>query len=305
MGRKKKPAALPLGLSKPEQFRLKMSEAFPLDIIKEIWRQIPGSDFSNAKPSETPYYWWWRFIKTGEELGMGADIGNIPPENAEDAAKIRALFGDLGDDFECWWDKTGKNIFKEDYERLPLIDVHHPQSKIDIDKLDDETALIVVPLKVSRRLLEIQFNLFLDVYHPRDNLRRHKYSSADVPLHPRRRYDDIDFEFALELWKVSRKIELEMMPNRSPVKLYRLVCETLGVPERLNKQSGTLKAGVGNDNDYARRQRRLKRRAVSELAQAKELMINALLGSFPNDDTHQREKGKRKKVAKPSTNEPA
>ncbi len=305
MGRKKKPAALLLGLSKPEQFRLKMNEAFPHDIIKEIWRQIPGSNFSNAEPSQTPYYWWWQFMKAGDDLGVGNEISENLRDKAEDAARIRALFGDLGDDFDWWWDKTGKNIFKEDNASLPLIEVHHPKSPIDGRELDDETALIIVPLKVSRRLLEIQFNMFLDVYHPRDNLRRHKYSSADVPLHPRRRYDDIDFQFALELWKVSRKIELEMMPNMSPVKLYRLVCDTLGVSERLNKQSGTLKAGVGNDNDYARRQRRLKKRAVSELAQAKELMINALLGSFPNDDTHQREKGKRKKVAMPSTNEPA
>jgi len=298
MGRKKKPAALPLGLSKPEQFHLKMNEAFPLDIIKEIWRQIPGSNFSNAKPNQTPYYWWWRFVKSGEELGMGDDIGNIPQEKAEDAAKIRALFGDLGDNFDWWWDKTGKNIFKEDYERLPLIDVHHPQTNIDIGKLDDETALIVVPLKVSRRLLEIQFNLFLDVYHPRDNLRRHKYSSADVPLHPRRRYDDIDFEFALELWTANRQMELGKRKKLSLVKLYSEICRELGLAERLAHKGG-------DKEDYASRNARLNKRAVSELAQAKELMINALLGSFPNDDTYQREKGKRKRGAKPSQHQAA
>ena len=295
MGRKKKPAAFPLGLSKPEQFRLKMAEAFPQDIIKEIWRQIPGSKFRDVQPNQTPYYWWWQFIKTGEELGVETEIGEIPKDKATDAAKIRALFGELGEDFDGWWDKTGSNIFKEDNASLPLIEVHHPKSPIDGRELDDETALIIVPLKVSRRLLEIQFNMFLDVYHPRDNLRRHKYSSAKAPLHPRRRCDDIDFKFTLELWKTNRQIELGNIPRLSPVKLYSEVCRKLGVIERLaNKSAG--------DEDYAGRQSRIKKRAVSELAQAKELMINAFLGSFPNDEAYQRDKGKRKKGAKQSSN---
>lgn len=298
MGRKKKPSALPLGLSKPEQFRQKMNEVFPLDIIKEMWRQIPGSKLGDAEPRQTPYYWWWKFMKAGEDLGVGDEMRMILQDKAEDTAKIRALFGDLGDDFDWWWDKTGKEIFKEDRASLPLIEVHHPKSPIDGRELDDETALIIVPLKVSRRLLEIQFNMFLDVYHPRDNLRRHKYSSAIAPLHPRRRYDDIDYEFALELWKTSRLIERGNMPRLSPVKLYNEVCRNLGVTElRANK--------IDDDEDYARHHNRLKKRAVSELAQAKELLLNALLGSFPNDDAYQREKGKRKKGAKPPSNSDA
>ena len=260
----------------------KIRAKYPKTLHKELlgWRDRDGQ--AQVDPEETLYHWWWAFMRTAEAhpevraeaLGTGAEA----QARTDALAETKLAFGDLGDKFGAWWHRVGEKIFAED--TVPLIHVLKPDPDDEAYKRDVGVVMIV-PMTISRTLLMEQFKVVLDVYHPNAEFKRHEASTAKVKLHPRKRDTEVEYERLLAVWRAKRAND--KLPADQRQDEWAVYCDAFGL--------GNLKAKLSVKNASLDRAK-LAKDIRNLYAQADELMRNAVIGQFPNDEKYQASKGR-------------
>ena len=131
------------------------------------------------------------------------------------------------------------------------------------------SLIIEIPMTISRELINRQLKDIFEAYHPGDDLRRHRFSSAQVRIHARRRYDQPYYEKLLAVW-VHRQ--------RQPEETWWQTGVRAKVDPSLDPH------GAADPSSAAANKAELGRvtRALHE--QAERMMWHALRGRFPCDD---------------------
>ena len=286
---------------KQTKYEEKIEQKYPKNLHKELlgWRDN-GTRIEIA-PELSLYRSWWEFMRAAEDHPIveieAVGTGEGTKEKAKRLKETTEAFGKLGRDFLMWWKLTGQNVFAE--ETIPLIQVIKPEPD-DEEYKREHGVIMIVPMTISRPLLMQQFKIVLDVYHPNDQFKRHAASTSQLKLYPRKRDIDVDYDQMLKIWRAKRaNVALNKKDQKSDWEIY---CDALGLDN--------LKLELSNDQltqenrEIVGTKRQQMARTVNNLyAQADELMRNALLGQFPNDQGFQQKKGRkvgeeRKKDAK-------
>lgn len=145
-----------------------------LDKIR--WANEEEQEAELAMANNSAYYWWWEFLKLSSDYKMA-----LAGKREEPYASMAKDFGELGDDFNAWWLKTGRNIFAEQ-QPLPAIRVLDHGVIVNLDQQHLKVAL-EIPLTIRREDLLKQFNMVLDQYHPGSGLRVYEHGTSKRRLY--------------------------------------------------------------------------------------------------------------------------
>lgn len=250
--------------SKVAEVRAELNNLHKNDIVKDMYKK------SEDHLEKTAYRWWWEFVRAGVKQS------SVIKQIAEDAEKAQALKGVIadfepsGDAFRVWWQRKGRDLFKED--TVP----HIRPLGITTETKDGFTTpyvAVLVPLSISKKLLVEQFKLIVDNYFP-ENYMRHAAGTAERKIHPSKKDKSIDYKHLLDVW-VARQ-------NNPKLPFWHIHC----IATESDKLYEELK---GKDSADATKLQ-LKSQTEQAYKQADELMRNALIGQFPKDDQFQEKK---------------
>jgi hypothetical protein len=248
----------------PENFEARMLELYPNDIHKEIY-------WTQKAAGETLYYWYHEFFRASQVLPAVRKEVAGRPGSAEAMQKLDGFFGtDPKMGFKDWWGAGGAAHFAE--KGVPRIKVINGRPEQEQSRRELGLA-IVLPLNISRDILIEQFNFVLEAYHPKNALRRHASSTADLKIYPRQRYRDTNYGLLLALWKKVRPLK----DAKQSVTWWRVYSEASG------KSASDIEKLSGKGVQKQKQRNQLMRTAKKLYKQADRLMKNALLGDFPRD----------------------
>ena len=168
---------------------------------------------------------------------------------------------------------------------VPLLRVVGPKT-YDEDFIKKMGVFVIIPMNISRELILKQINTVLDVYHNGDKLKRHIYSTAMRKIYHGHRYRTTDYDLLLNIWEAKQKQAMRGKEDKKDL-WWQIYCDAIG--------DKALKAELGKGTRQTSDERtKYSKRAQDLYEQAEEMMRNAILGEFPNDDLYQ----ERKKRAK-------
>jgi hypothetical protein len=269
MARRPSQAALS-PLEKANAFKKELDEIHGDAIFKELWFH------SGKKPEDTLYRWWWEFMKANESIPQNTAIKHV----GESANATISAFGELGDDFFDWWERTGKVVFQEESvpKIMPLI-----HDKTTDEYLERNGVPIFLPLGISRKLIHEQVDILLDHFHANQSFKRHASSTAKMKIFAKNRHRSINYDELRKVWTL-RQQDL-ISGNERP--LWKIFCLATGKEGKIAELEKLNRNTEDERNEYGKR--------CSELLQvAEDMMRNALLGSFPNDTAARAKKSVRR-----------
>lgn len=294
---KKPPTPLPNDLT--ERVRLRLEQRFPRNLHKDYWEEgeieedLDKPRRKAAKMSRKPpldktlYRWWWEFQKAASDHPrVKREVAAKRAANRADIEENDGHFRDLGDDFETWWNAGGQEAFRE--IDIPLLQVIGP--KTEDSEFYGKSMMVVIPLTISRELIIEQVWEALEVYHPKEKLRRHEHSTAPRPLYAKQRQRETPYGLLVNVW---REQEAHLAKTGKPEVWWKIYCRAIGKPELIET--------LGQRGAHTLDQRlEYGKKAQDLYEQADELVRNAIRGEFPNDDRYQARKHPKKRTpAKP------
>ena len=260
---------------------------FPQDLHKEIWGH------TNGETDQTLYRWWWEFMRASQDYPEIRDSVSKTAKAKVELQDTQDRFGELGNSFNEWWDRTGHDLFAE--RGVPLVTVLMP-------RLDDEAfkeangVVVMIPLSISRELILKQLNIVLKAYHKGNQLKRHDASTAQLGIYPRPKYPDTDYNLLLNIWR-ARARDARLGNSKA---WWEIFCDATGdenlrkslaVSARHNKH----RKDALKESDKAEARLKIGKQAEILYQQADVLVRNAILGDFPRDDDFQTKKRAKKK----------
>lgn len=247
----------------PERYLSIMGKLYPRDLHKEVF--MHGLD-----PSDTLYRWWYEFAKAAKASPAVLEELSADPEKATAIATTLEKFGDFKEDFVSWWAAGGSAVFQE--KGVPIVEVlNHAKDK---EQSRRDVGLVVrIPLNISRELILEQLNVLLEIYHPKETLRRHEYSTAELKLHPHPKKVKADFDRLLKLW---RDVNLEKSKGKT-YNYWRAYCAYIGEGELLQQLNE-------ENNDDMPTIHDLERLGIRAYKTADSYIRNAIIGVFPKDE---------------------
>jgi hypothetical protein len=239
----------------------------------KFYKGLPGftraSDDITARDAEdSVYYWWWSFMRLSPVFWFARTSGY--PIQDQAMARVYDLAGDLSHDkWGQWWRESGKYAFAEAkrparVERLNVDTLHE-----HVFKMDEEAIYLEVPLRIRQQTILKQFKEILARAHSGRELNIAKTSVAPLKLYTKR-YSMLALE--REFW----------------ILVYRLVNDQITVARIGDRLQIAPAIDMRNQaievikHKTARPEHKLMSVTARYLMKARNTMLNAELGSFPN-----------------------
>ncbi len=140
------------------------------------WAEDAGEDAELAAARNSPYYWWWAFLKESREYRRA-----LSGRTEEPFASMARDFGRLGDSFDRWWLRTGREIFAEQMA-LPSVRVLEHGVTVNLDQINAK-LVVELPLTIRRATILRQINRLLDEHHQGGQLRVYRHGTAKRRLY--------------------------------------------------------------------------------------------------------------------------
>jgi len=132
-----------------------------------------------ADALDSPYYWWWVFVRESEEVALARKRKKVDPV----VEKLAKDFGNLDRTFEDWWFRTGRYLFAQ---TRPMPKVREMLQGDFSRGTSEERIFLEVPLTIRRASVIRQINKLLAKYYkPEDSSQRvnvFAHSSAEYDL---------------------------------------------------------------------------------------------------------------------------
>jgi len=143
------------------------------------------------------YYWWWAFLRESRDYRRA-----LSGRAEEPCASMARHFGRLGDEFDYWWLRTGREIFAEQMA-LPRVRSLEHGLTVNLDQINKKLVL-EVPLTIRRSTILKQINAELDKVHQGARLRVMKHGSAKRKLYAQSRMRLPTLKILYDVW-IARK----------------------------------------------------------------------------------------------------
>lgn len=177
------------------------------------WAKDADEDAELAAARNSPYYWWWAFLKESREYRRA-----LSGRSEEPFAGMVRDFGRLGDDFDYWWLRTGREIFAEQMA-LPQVRLLEHGVTVNLDQINPKLA-IELPLTIRRSTILRQINRLLDDHHQGAKLRVMKHGTARRKLYAQSRMRLPTLKVLHDVWTERKNL---------PQMTWWEIGETLGV----------------------------------------------------------------------------
>ena len=165
------------------------------------WAEDADEDAELAAARNSAYYWWWVFLKESREYRRALSGRAIEPY-----ASVAQDFGRLGDDFDRWWLRTGREIFSEQMA-LPRVRQLEHGVRVNLEQINPKLVL-EVPLTIRRATILKQIGKLLDEHHQGTKLRVMKHATAKRKLYAQSRMRLPTLELLHKVWEARKA-----MPN--------------------------------------------------------------------------------------------
>jgi hypothetical protein len=159
------------------------------------WAEDPDEAEELVEARNSPYYWWWMFLRESHDYNKGLLRKNVD----ESIAGMAADFGRLGDDFDWWWLRRGREIFSEQMT-LPRARILEHGVRVNLDQINPK-LVVELPLTIRRATIIRQINQLLDKHHAGAQLRVMNYATAKRKLYAHSRIRLPTLELLYRVWK--------------------------------------------------------------------------------------------------------
>lgn len=177
------------------------------------WADDADEQAELAEARNSAYYWWWAFLKESRDYRRA-----LSGRPEEPFTKMVKDFGRLGDNFDYWWLRTGREIFAERMA-LPSVRMLEHGVTVNLDQINPK-LVVELPLTIRRATIVRQINRLLDKHHQGAELRIMKHGSAKRRLYP-------DSRMRLPTLKVLHDVWMEK--KRNPKLNWYAIGEKLGL----------------------------------------------------------------------------
>ncbi len=157
------------------------------------WADDADEQAELTEARNSAYYWWWAFLKESRDYRRA-----LSGRPEEPFAKMAKDFGRLGDDFNYWWLRTGREIFAEQMA-LPRVRALEHGVTVNLDQINSK-LVVELPLTIRRSTILRQINRLLDEHHQGAELRVMKHGSAKRKLYPESRMRLATLKVLHDVW---------------------------------------------------------------------------------------------------------
>ncbi len=177
----------------------------PRDAEGRIFKGLPrirwADDADEAQEltaaRNSAYYWWWAFLRESRDYRRA-----LSGRTDEPFASMARHFGRLGDDFDRWWLRTGREIFAEQMS-LPSVRLLAHGVTVNLEQINPK-LVVELPLTIRRVTILRQINRLLDQHHEGARLRVMKHGSAERKLYAQSRMRLPTLKILYDVW-ITRK----------------------------------------------------------------------------------------------------
>jgi hypothetical protein len=114
-----------------------------------------------ADAVDSPYYWWWIFVRESEEVATARKRRPVDPA----VAQLARHFGNLERPFEEWWFRTGRYLFAETRPIPKVRELLRGESSFGTN---EERLFVEIPLTIRRATVLRQLNKILKPHYKPD-----------------------------------------------------------------------------------------------------------------------------------------
>ncbi len=162
------------------------------------WAEDADEEAELAEARNSPYYWWWAFLRESRDYRRA-----LSGRAEEPFASMARHFGRLGDNFDYWWLRTGREIFAEQMA-LPRVRTLEHGVRVNLDQINPKLVL-ELPLTIRRATILRQVAEELDKVHQGARLRLMKHGSAKRKLYPESRMRLPTLKILYDVWMEKKK----------------------------------------------------------------------------------------------------
>ena len=166
------------------------------------WAEDADEEAELAAARDSAYYWWWAFLRESRDYRRA-----LSGRTEEPFAGMARDFGRLGNEFNYWWLRTGRNIFAEQMA-LPQVRLLEHGVIVNLDQINPKLVL-ELPLTMRRATLIRQINRLLDDHHQGAKLRVMRHATAKRKLYPQSRIRLDTLRVLYDVWTI-RKTNADM-----------------------------------------------------------------------------------------------
>jgi len=164
---------------------------------EQTWADDADVQREVAEAENSPYYWWWMFIRESHDYQMA-----LRGARGEPYASMARDFGVLGNNFSAWWQFTGREIFAEQ-QAIPEVRELEHGSVVNLNQFHPKLAL-ELPLGISQAQILRQVKKILARRHEGIELRPHAYGTSKRRLFPDSRMRMPTMKILYDVWKVRK-----------------------------------------------------------------------------------------------------
>jgi len=157
------------------------------------WADDADEEQELTAARNSAYYWWWAFLRESGDYRRA-----LSGRAEEPFASMARLFGRLGDKFDYWWLRTGREIFAEQMA-LPRVRALEHGVTVNLDQINKKLVL-EIPLTIRRSTILKQINAELDKVHEGARLRVMKHGSAKRKLYAQSRMRLPTLKILYDVW---------------------------------------------------------------------------------------------------------
>lgn len=162
------------------------------------WAEDADEEAELAEARNSPYYWWWAFLRESRDYRRA-----LSGRTDEPFAGMARDFGRLGDNFDYWWLRTGREIFAEQMA-LPRVRALEHGVTVNLDQINPKLVL-ELPLTIRRATILRQVAKELEKVHLGAELRVMKHGSAKRKLYPESRMRLPTLKILYDVWMAKKK----------------------------------------------------------------------------------------------------
>jgi hypothetical protein len=161
------------------------------------WAEDADEAAELAQARNSAYYWWWAFLRESRDYRRA-----LSGRTEEPFPSMARHFGRLGDDFDRWWLRTGREIFAEQMA-LPSVRLLAHGVTVNLEQINPK-LVVELPLTMRRATILRQINRLLDQHHAGTDLRVMKHGSAKRKLYAQSRMRLPTLKILYDVW-IARK----------------------------------------------------------------------------------------------------
>jgi len=167
-------------------------------VSDEAWAENEDLQRELAAARNSPYYWWWAFLRESTDYRMA-----LRGARGEPYASIAQDFGYLGNEFDIWWLRTGREIFAEQ-QTIPQVRELEHGSVVNLHQHHPKLVL-ELPLRIGQTNILRQVKKILKPHYYVISATPQASATSKRYLYPESRMRMRTMKILYDVWKARKE----------------------------------------------------------------------------------------------------